>query len=69
MKNSFMSYNRTFYFKSGVLIIAFIFQEAWSSMIISDLYPDPTFQEITDPDPDGTKVSDGGGSGFAYTAS
>ena len=54
--------DKTFYLnvENGVFIIAFFFQEAWSSMIISD--PDPfgkvisdpdlTCQVITDPDPD-----------------
>jgi len=32
-------------------IPAFVFQEAWSSMIISDPDPNPTYQVISDQDP------------------
>jgi len=51
-----------FYVENWVFISASFFQEARSSMIITD--PDPTCQLITDPDPD-WKVSDPGGSGSA----
>jgi len=35
-----------------VFFLAFLFQEAWSLMIVSDPDPDPTCQVISDPDPD-----------------
>jgi len=45
-----------FYLEISVDFNAFLFQEAWSSMIISDLdtAPDPSGQLISDRDPDPT---------------
>jgi len=44
--------------ENGVFLTAFLFQEAWSLMMVSD--PDLTGHVISDPDqnPDGWKVSD-----------
>jgi hypothetical protein len=52
MESSLLSKNRHFYLENGVFITAFLFQGAWSSMMISN--PDPKDQVISDQDPDQT---------------
>jgi len=53
---SFLCWNWTLYVEYRVFITAFVLQDAWSPMIISD--PDPTHQLFSDPDPTHQLISD-----------